>query len=187
MKECKKCNETKVITEFYKKKAAKDGHDGQCKSCVNMRNKTWQKKNPEAANAVKKAYKERNRDSYLAQQREYAMDRYRKNIHANLKENETDHVKKSKRKYYEKNRVKINARLLKRYHSSQEVKDKMVAHRKVAWAVKTGKLVSPKQCENCLEERKLDAHHDDYSKPLEVIWICRKCHRREHSKYLNKE
>jgi transposase-like protein len=27
----------------------------------------------------------------------------------------------------------------------------------------------------------MDAHHDDYSKPLRVRWLCRKCHRRYHA------
>lgn len=30
-----------------------------------------------------------------------------------------------------------------------------------------------------------DAHHDDYDKPFEVVWLCKKHHREEHKK--NKE
>ena len=33
----------------------------------------------------------------------------------------------------------------------------------------------------------LDAHHPDYSKPLEVVWICAKCHRQFHSKIEDNE
>lgn len=39
-----------------------------------------------------------------------------------------------------------------------------------------------KPCEMCGEERS-DAHHDDYSKPLEVRWLCRKHHMELHRKY----
>jgi hypothetical protein len=30
-------------------------------------------------------------------------------------------------------------------------------------------------CENCGEEN-AQMHHEDYRKPLEVTWLCRKCH-----------
>lgn len=46
-------------------------------------------------------------------------------------------------------------------------------------------LLKPKPCEVC-GEPKVDGHHEDYLKPLEVTWLCRKCHRRRHS-VINKE
>ena len=33
-KTCSKCGETKKIDEFSKRKVSKDGHRGQCKTCV---------------------------------------------------------------------------------------------------------------------------------------------------------
>lgn len=35
-------------------------------------------------------------------------------------------------------------------------------------------------CEVC-SEQKTEAHHDDYNKPLEVRWLCRKHHREFHT------
>lgn len=49
-------------------------------------------------------------------------------------------------------------------------------------AVEIGKLVSPKICSNCYFEKSLDAHHRDYSAPLQVIWLCRQCHADIHRK-----
>lgn len=48
----------------------------------------------------------------------------------------------------------------------------------VAQAIKIGKLVS-QPCIVCGEE-KSHAHHEDYSKPLEVIWYCPQHHRDRH-------
>jgi len=28
----------------------------------------------------------------------------------------------------------------------------------------------------------LEAHHDDYSKPLDIQWMCTSCHKRHHAK-----
>jgi hypothetical protein len=39
-------------------------------------------------------------------------------------------------------------------------------------------LIDVKPCEVC--GAKAEAHHDDYSKPLEVKWLCSKHHRRVH-------
>ena len=40
-----------------------------------------------------------------------------------------------------------------------------------------GKLVSG-PCENC--GGKAQMHHDDYEKPLSVVWLCRPCHLEHH-------
>lgn len=33
----------------------------------------------------------------------------------------------------------------------------------------------------------VEAHHEDYSKPLEVIWLCRECHLELHKERENKQ
>lgn len=43
-------------------------------------------------------------------------------------------------------------------------------------AVKSGKLVRPPSCSVCGRAAKCHAHHDDYSKPLDVKWVCHLCH-----------
>lgn len=44
--------------------------------------------------------------------------------------------------------------------------------------VKRGVLIK-KPCEKC-GEPKAQMHHEDYSKPLEVVWLCRPCHMQTH-------
>lgn len=51
-------------------------------------------------------------------------------------------------------------------------------HAKVRWAMKNG-LLQKKPCERCGEEKSL-AHHEDYDKPLDVIWLCQPCHKQRH-------
>lgn len=46
-------------------------------------------------------------------------------------------------------------------------------------AIKSGELVR-QPCEFCDKPAHLsEAHHEDYTKPLEVRWVCRQCHVRE--------
>ena len=53
-----------------------------------------------------------------------------------------------------------------------------VKARKVAWfAIRDGRL-KREACEVCGEEA--EAHHEDYSKPLEVRWLCMQHHRATH-------
>jgi hypothetical protein len=42
-----------------------------------------------------------------------------------------------------------------------------------------------KQCEQCASTKKLERHHPDYSKPLEVKTLCRKCHYRANREQRN--
>ncbi len=55
------------------------------------------------------------------------------------------------------------------------------AHQRVLYAVKTGRL-EKRPCESC-GNPKSQGHHEDYSKPLEVRWLCAVCHKKEHRKY----
>jgi uncharacterized protein (DUF983 family) len=43
-----------------------------------------------------------------------------------------------------------------------------------------GTIVRPTNCQRCGEQRKVQAHHADYSKPLDVLWLCSVCHREQH-------
>lgn len=56
------------------------------------------------------------------------------------------------------------------------------ARMKVYQAIKRGKL-SKLPCRIC-GEVKAQAHHNDYSKPLEVVWLCIKHHKELHAKVL---
>lgn len=51
---------------------------------------------------------------------------------------------------------------------------KVWARNQALLAIRRGELVR-KPCEVCGAE-KTDSHHDDYSKPLDVRWLCRKHH-----------
>ncbi len=70
---------------------------------------------------------------------------------------------------------------LRRYR--QEHPEKAKAHSLVASAIRKGALTrQPCHCGNPRSE----AHHEDYSKPLDVIWLCRK-HHGEHHRLKNED
>jgi hypothetical protein len=58
-------------------------------------------------------------------------------------------------------------------------REKLHAHAAVRAALRAGTLVRGR-CEDCGSFR-TEAHHEDYSKPLSVIWLCRRDHRRRHA------
>lgn len=48
-------------------------------------------------------------------------------------------------------------------------------HVVVGNAIRDGKL-TPQPCERCGADEHIHAHHEDYTKPLDVNWLCRTCH-----------
>jgi len=61
-------------------------------------------------------------------------------------------------------------------------------------AIKKGIIQRKTHCENCGSintfsdgRAGVQAHHNDYNKPLEVIWLCQKCHYEWHKKNTAKE
>lgn len=61
--------------------------------------------------------------------------------------------------------------------------EKYKARTAVGNALRDGKL-KKKPCQYCNSEEKVQAHHKDYNKPFDVVWVCFKCHRqKEHNQY----
>jgi hypothetical protein len=55
------------------------------------------------------------------------------------------------------------------------------AHNAAYRAVKMGRLTRPNACEQCGQpSSRLEKHHADYSRPLDVIFACSGCHKAIH-------
>ena len=63
-------------------------------------------------------------------------------------------AKKTQKKHYYKQNARVKMRL----------------------ALLAGKIIKPNKCEKCEQIKIVEGHHFDYEKPLEVVWVCRKCH-----------
>lgn len=84
---------------------------------------------------------------------------------ARVKEQMKDPVNKLKRKQARDKWIKANT-------------IKRAAHILVGNHLRDGKIIK-EPCEVC-GELEVDAHHDDYEKPFEVRWLCKKHHAEHH-------
>lgn len=110
----------------------------------------------------------------------------------NLAKTKPDQYKKVRQKYYLKNREKIkeaskkwrqgNKERFKKIHNKSHLKHplKRCARKLLNYHIKKGNINRPDVCGKCFKNYRIQAHHDDYSKPLEVRWLCSKCHVMEH-------
>ena len=62
---------------------------------------------------------------------------------------------------------------------------KVHAHHIIREAKNQG-IIMPCPCEVCGTMDHIVAHHDDYSKPLEVRWLCRGHHKKHHTEIVRK-
>lgn len=89
--------------------------------------------------------------------------------------------KKYRSAYYSypanKKRIAANQR---RYRNDPALRMKHEARWQANRALKAGKI-KRLPCSKC-GKPKTQMHHPDYYKPLEVIFLCTECHRKEHSK-----
>lgn len=69
MKTCRTCKQRKEQSEYYKDKNRKDGLNGQCKVCYNLRIKKWRQDNPDKRADYKKKWRAENPEKVNAMQR----------------------------------------------------------------------------------------------------------------------
>lgn len=88
--------------------------------------------------------------------------------------------------FYVRNKDSIRAKRNAQERINHRKKDRTTpnerARAKLRYAVWAGNIVKPKYCERCAKKGLLNGHHNDYTKPLEVEWLCSTCHGFAHAK-----
>ena len=85
--------------------------------------------------------------------------------------------RRAKNAWFQRNKGKV-VEIVRRYRAENPIKTK--AHGIVGYAIKQGFLLR-EPCAECGKTGGVHAHHDDYSKPLEVRWLCAAHHSQWHS------
>lgn len=159
-KRCKDCREEKSLDDFYPHPETRDGRLARCKTCHNARTSAHAQANRLLRNEQKRAWANRNPGA----------------------------VKASRRATEERRR---GALIEKAKRATERHPDKARARTAVMNAVARGggELVRPASCDDCgrtnspLRDGRasIQAHHPDYSKPLDVEWLCVACHNTRHA------
>ena len=146
-KRCTACGRSLPLAEFYRKVDGADGLMARCKACHKAAVQRHHAAHPERKRASRAAY---NR-AHTAERRAYLAQA------------------KERPDYW----AKVAARV-RRWRERNPERDR--AHSLVAYALKTGRLTRPANCTTCGAAGAVQAHHEDYARPLDVAWLCRPCH-----------
>jgi translation elongation factor EF-G len=169
MKTCIKCDESKDLDLFprYKNRRKEWSYTNVCKVCTKLyyKDKHYEANKDDYLERSRKQ-KEENREGYLE---------YMRNYYAENKEE----LREKSKEYRSSNREKSNERY-KKYSATEEGTIKNKARKKIKTALRNGSMVRPNVCESCGKELFVEAHHEDYSKPLDVNWLCKSCHWEHH-------
>jgi hypothetical protein len=129
-------------------------------------------------------------DGYLNKCKECVKTRVHKHRDANI-----DRIKQyDKKRSMNPSRVKARKEYAKteagkkaRQRAGENYKNrypmKYAAHVVFRNAVRDGKVVRKDSCSVCQSTYKVEGHHDDYTKPLEVRWLCERCHKQWHREH----
>lgn len=162
---CTKCHKEKSYKEFYSCDSREIGRMWNCKECIKAYQKTYKRRRTEEGRSIER------KPECPEKKSEFNRKWY--------KENSAYH-----KEYYKQNalkRSKNNRAYEKR--NPERVKAQHALYR----ALKKGILVRPNKCLVCATKCKPEGHHNDYTKQLEVVWVCRSCHLEIHRKHHFKE
>lgn len=86
-------------------------------------------------------------------------------------------AKQKQRRYRQAHPELVAQRTTYERHTHPE---RVKARKAVYYALKTRKILKPSMCQHCGETKPLQAHHKDYSRLLDVEWLCVRCHTLHH-------
>lgn len=149
MKRCTRCGQVRPLGEFAPDKRRRDGKQSHCRPCQRVYGAQYRPLHRDRMRTYSKAY-------YRANPERWQYDASAVNL-------------AQKRQYTQAWRQSHPGwvQLLNR------------ANNAVRRALKTGRLVRPQTCQHCgATGRKIAGAHHDYTRPLEVTWLCYPCHSR---------
>jgi hypothetical protein len=125
--------------------------------------------NKEKINRDDKEYYKIHREKLLSYAKDY-----------NLK---TFHSRKDKRSEILKNyRLKNKPTYEQNKRYRLKYKEKVRARKILKRRIEQGEILKPLLCSSCGKCTTLHGHHHDYSKPVDVVWLCLECHSKIHWK-----
>lgn len=143
----------------------------QCKSCEREKAAgQFYASNLSRCKECVKASVRGNRADKLDYYRSYDRARYR-----------SDPVRKENARKSAASEVGLAAKARATARSKEEEPHKWKARHAVSNAIRDGRLTRGDECFFCKAGGKLHAHHHDYSKPLDVFWLCPPCHGKLHT------
>lgn len=100
--------------------------------------------------------------------------------HPQMKDGHLGKCKECTRRDVQKHRKENPANVLRtRLAACKKSPTHKNAYMAVEAAIHAGVLTRPSRCSGCgcsNSEHRIEAHHADYTKPLDVIWLCTPCH-----------
>lgn len=151
---------------------------------INKKSIEWAKNNPKKIKESQQRFYEKNLDEQRQRVKKYREHNIETVLRKERDKNQTDEQKEKNRlkikSYRERNKSKVK---LYKEQFAKDFPEIVNAHRLVRNAIRRKEIFRPSQCSKCLKECKAEAHHEDYMKPLDIIWLCRSCHGKEHRKH----
>ena len=184
-KKCYKCGKVKPFSDFYVNRRMKGGYLNKCKTCTKAECADYRARNIEKVRAH-----DRIRARARAEEKAIYDRKYRKENREKIAERDRDYSQRYRQEHPEK--VVVAKLKWRENHPGKETKislkhrrkypERIVAKEAVKIAVKSNKILKPTVCSRCGKEGVIiNGHHEDYSKPLDVIWLCPGCHKEAHS------
>lgn len=149
MKMCRGCHVSKPAADFHASRGESSGLQSRCKECT----RAWRRTKEEKLCDKRYAAKPHAKSAIASRQRKY---------------NKSEAGKQSKKRHAEKH------------------PDRVFARKVLQLALRMGQLARPEKCECCGQipppmhdgRTGIQGHHPDYSKPLDVEWLCCICHQK---------
>ncbi len=153
-KTCLHCRKVKLLEDFYKQSSKKDGRQNYCKICDTKLALIRQK---QASDREKRKEWQSN-------------NKWRMNSNnQKWKDKNREHVRDYANSYYLENKEKVDKNKIIQKEKYPNI---YKARNKVTNAIRLGRLKKiPCEYGEC-KQIKVEAHHSNYDKPLDVVWFC---------------